>query len=116
MKRVLFLLVLLSACAAPPAPPSPAPVPAPAAGVAGYGPDAYRIDPQASLIAVTVRRAGLLARLGHDHVVAARTLTGFAAPSLGRADIAFRLDQMSVDEPALLRAAGIETRPSAEAI
>jgi hypothetical protein len=76
----------------------------------------YAVDPAASLIAVTVRRGGPLARLGHDHVVASRTVAGFAAPSAGRADISFRADQLSVDEPALRREAGLATEPSAQAI
>jgi hypothetical protein len=74
------------------------------------------IDPTQSLIAVTVRRGGPLARLGHDHVVASRTITGFAAPGQGRADFSFRLDQMTVDEPALRREAGLDTEPSEDAI
>jgi hypothetical protein len=57
-----------------------------------------------------------MARLGHDHVVASRSLTGFAAPGLNRADITFRLDQLTIDESQLLRDAGIGTRPSPETI
>jgi hypothetical protein len=125
MKRVLPLLVLLGACAQPPAPPAPAHAPGVAVpaeveetyrAAAKAGTPVYRIDPQASLIAVTVRRAGLMARLGHDHVVASHGLRGYAAPGLNRADIAFRLDQLSIDEPRLLRDAAISTQPSAEAI
>lgn len=76
----------------------------------------YAVDPGASLLAVTVRRGGLMARLGHDHVVASHALTGFAAPGMGRADVSFRLDQLTVDEPQLLRDAGIATSPSPEAV
>lgn len=121
MRRVLPIVLLLGACAPPPAPPSLPP------SVAAASPDAYRsaaaagaavylVDPEASLIAVTVRRAGLMARLGHDHVIASRSLTGYAAPGLNRADIAFRLDQLRVDEPEPLREADIGTRPPPEAI
>lgn len=74
------------------------------------------VDPHASVIAVTVRRAGLMARLGHDHVVATHALSGYAAPGLNRADLAFRLDQLRVDEPEQLREADIGTRPSSQAI
>jgi polyisoprenoid-binding protein YceI len=49
-------------------------------------------------------------------VVASRSITGFAAPSAGRADFQFRLDQMSVDEPGLRREAAFDTQPSADAI
>src|SRR5690348_7020862 len=37
---------------------------------AAQGQPIYRVDPTASLVVVEVRRAGSLARLGHDHVVA----------------------------------------------
>jgi hypothetical protein len=76
----------------------------------------YAVDPGASLLTVTVRRGGLMARLGHDHVVASHALTGHAAPGMGRADVSFRVDQLTVDEPQLLRDAGIATSPSPEAI
>jgi polyisoprenoid-binding protein YceI len=119
MKRTLPLLLLLAACSQPLAPP---PVPSPAPSPDGYraaaasGAAVYKVDPDASLIAVTVRRAGLMARLGHDHVVASHTLTGYAAPGLGRADLSFRVDQLTVDEPQLLREAGIDTQRSPEAV
>jgi polyisoprenoid-binding protein YceI len=123
MKRVLPLLLLLAACARTPAPPSAPPsAPAPASeadryqAAAASGIAVYTVDPSASLLAVTVRRAGMMARLGHEHVVASRTLRGFAAPGLGRADIAFDLDRMSVDESELLRAADIATQPSPQAV
>jgi len=113
----IAMLAVLAACGqlAPPAPgPAPEPgayraAPAPAVGV-------YTVDPQASLVAVTVRRAGPMARLGHDHVVASHTLAGHVAPGTGSADLSFRLDQMTVDEPQLLREAGIDKQPSAQAV
>jgi polyisoprenoid-binding protein YceI len=118
MKRVLPLLLLLSACGQPLAPPASVPATDPdwyrAAATSGSA--VYTVDPAASLVAVTVRRAGLAARLGHDHVVASHTLAGHAAPGAARADLSFRLDQMSVDEPQLLREAGIATQPSPQAV
>jgi hypothetical protein len=119
--RLLPLLVLLTACGQPLAPQAPL-VPALATGLDAYrtaaasGTAVYAIDPGASLVAVTVRRGGLMARLGHDHVVASHTLTGYAAPGMGRADVSFRLDRLTVDEPQLLRDAGIGTSPSPEAV
>ncbi|KAB8065108.1 YceI family protein [Janthinobacterium violaceinigrum] len=74
------------------------------------------IAPQDSLLTITVRRGGALARLGHDHVVASRTLQGVVAPAPGRAQFQFRLDEMSVDEASLRQAAGLTTTPSADAI
>jgi polyisoprenoid-binding protein YceI len=114
----LPLLLLLGACGQPPVPP----VPGPGADLGSYraaaasGAAVYAVDPGASLITVTVRRAGLMARLGHDHVVASHTLAGYAAPGAGRADVSFRADQMTVDEPQLLRDAGIDTQPSPQAV
>ncbi|AVR99287.1 YceI family protein [Pseudoduganella armeniaca] len=110
-------LLALAACRAP----SPIPVatPAPAAPAAPALPPragTLAIDPAASLIAITVRRGGPLARLGHDHVVAARTIAGSVDPAQGRATLRFRLDELTVDESALRAEAGLDTQPSAEAI
>ena len=93
-----------------PAAPGPATPPAPDAA------RVLQIDSASSLIAVTVRRGGVLARLGHDHVVASRTVTGTVAPAQNRADFRFRLDQLTVDEPDLRRVAGLEKQPSVDAI
>jgi hypothetical protein len=110
--------LLLTACAQPPAPPVPGPVTDLDVyrSAATSGAAVYAVDPGASLLAVTVRRGGLMARLGHDHVVASHTLSGYAAPGMGRADVSFRADQLTVDEPQLLRDAGIATSPSPEAV
>jgi polyisoprenoid-binding protein YceI len=82
-----------------------------AAGVA-----VWVVDSSASTIKVIVRRAGLLARLGHDHVVASRQIRGYVAPDAGHADLEFRLDDMTVDEEALRREALLDTQPSEEDI
>jgi polyisoprenoid-binding protein YceI len=113
MKRYLPLLLLLASCAGQP-PPIPVPVPAPAPATAVH--PGWAIDAAQSLIAVTVRRGGPLARIGHDHVVASRTLEGFVDAATGRAEFRFRLDQLSVDETALRQQAGLDTAPSADAI
>lgn len=120
MMRWLLLLVLMAGCAAPPARP-------PAAAAAGMdaawylraesaGKPILRIDPQQSLITITVRRGGRLAQLGHDHVVASRNLWGFVATDDGRADFQFRLDELTVDEPDLRRDAGLAPPLAIEAI
>ena len=125
MKRLLLLalLALLASCASPPLrqPVIPEPAPALAAedwyrAAAAAGKPVYAVDGAQSLVAITVRRSGALARLGHDHVVASRTLAGFAAPDERRADLHFMLAEMSVDEPALRTEAGLDTQPSADAI
>ncbi len=84
------------------------------------GEPVYRIDPDESLLIVKVYRDGPLARLGHDHVVASRDLTGFAvwpdATGAARADILMPLATLDVDDPALRADAGFESEPSAEDI
>ncbi|WP_249153837.1 YceI family protein [Janthinobacterium lividum] len=114
---------LLAACtpfAPPPAASLPAaPVPAPAMQAPAWqqqGVQVLHIVPQESLLTITVRRGGALARLGHDHVIASRSLQGVVAPAPGRAAFQFRLDEMSVDEESLRQAAGLTTTPSADAI
>ncbi len=75
-----------------------------------------RIDSEQSLIVATVRRGGILARLGHDHVVASHNVSGTVSPAQNRADLTFRLDEMKIDEADLRRTAGLEKQPSADAI
>lgn len=122
-KTCLLLLALLGGCVAPPPPlPPVTPVVQPDTGASWYqkaaaaGKKVYAIDSAQSRVTVTVRRGGPMARLGHDHVVASRAISGFVAPDAGRADFHFRLDQMTVDEPELRRAAGLDTQPSDDAI
>jgi hypothetical protein len=80
------------------------------------GSEVLRIDPARSLIVIEVRRAGSLANLGHDHVVASHDVRGYVAPGETRADFYIRLDQLVVDEPALRTEAGFDTQPSESAI
>lgn len=75
-----------------------------------------QINDEASQITIIVRRGGLLARLGHDHVILVKHLVGSVDRQHNRASLEFRLDQMEVDPPALRLAAGLSTQPSAEAI
>lgn len=79
---------------------------------AALGQPIYRIDPARSLVTLTVRRSGTLARLGHDHVVASHGAQGYVSPQAGRADLYFSLDELTVDEPALRVEAGLDTQPS----
>ncbi|WP_229418653.1 YceI family protein [Pseudoduganella flava] len=118
------IAVLLAACAVPSPPPPPAPPTAPAAAPAepyaglleGRYPGPLLKIGDDALIAITVRRGGPLARLGHDHVVAARRITGYAAPAAGLAALRFQLAEMTVDEGPLREEAGLTTQPSPDAI
>lgn len=72
---VWFAVLLLTACGAPKIRPETAPEaarPLPAAGI-----PAYQIDPAQSELRLLVYRAGPLARLGHNHVIINRALTGW---------------------------------------
>ena len=82
-------------------------------GLARSGQPVFEVDPARSIVIIEVRRAGTLANLGHDHVVASHDLRGFVAPREGRADVYVRVADLAVDEPALRTAAGFQTEPSA---
>ena len=124
--RTTFLLACAVLAACTPLPPAPAQAPARAspATISATSAPAWQqpgmrvlhIVAQESLLTITVRGGGALARLGHDHVIASRTLQGVVTPAPGRAQFQFRLDQMSVDEEGLRQAAGLTTTPSADAI
>jgi polyisoprenoid-binding protein YceI len=119
----IVLAGALAACAVPP----PAPVADDAQRPPGF-PDAYyldaakkgtavyAIDPKASLVVIEVRRAGTLAQLGHDHVVASHDARGYVAPADGRADLYVRLDRLAVDERDLRSEAKLESQPPDDAI
>jgi hypothetical protein len=76
------------------------------------GKPVFRVDPAESLVVIEVRRAGSLARLGHDHVVASHEVAGYVATDEGRADLYLALARMRVDEPALRKQAGFDTQPA----
>ena len=83
---------------------------------AAQGRQVFRVDPGLSLVVIEVRRAGSLARLGHDHVVASHDVHGYVLPDAGRADLYVPLDRLVVDEPELRAEARFDTQPSADAI
>ena len=118
-------LLLVAGCGAPPTLPdapdgAPAGFPASSYATASAGETVYEIDTARSLVQVLVYRGGALAKLGHDHVIAARDVTGFLRHTdLGgerfqmTGDLYLPLAAMTVDEPALREAAGFDTTPSA---
>jgi hypothetical protein len=86
------LALLLAACGAPPPrPPNTHPAaPPPASPAAAHG-TAYRIDASHSELRLLVYRAGVMAALGHDHVIVNRALEGWANPAGSSAGAAFFL-------------------------
>jgi hypothetical protein len=76
----------------------------------------FQVEPAQSLVVIEVRRAGSLAQLGHDHVVASHDVRGYVAPNENRADLYVRLDALVVDEPELRARAAFDTQPSEAAI
>jgi hypothetical protein len=82
----------------------------------GRGEPVYAIEPARSLVVLEVRRAGRLARLGHDHVVASHDVQGYVAPDARRADLFVRLDELVVDEVDLRNEAGFGARPPDAAV
>lgn len=116
---LIVVTALLAACASerpsPPRASARGPADFPSAyylGLVEQGQPVFRIDPERSLVVIEVRRAGSLAQLGHDHVVASHAVAGYIAPDQGRADLYATLDTLVVDEPALRREAGFETQPA----
>lgn len=116
-----LLMAVLAACGSAPIPPDRqaahvrAPQDFPAdfyERAAARGGTVHRVDAANSLVTLTVGRAGSLARLGHDHVIASRSVQGWVAPGLGRADLYVPLAELTVDEPALRAQAGLDTRPT----
>ncbi|HYD63078.1 MAG TPA: YceI family protein [Noviherbaspirillum sp.] len=127
MRRAFLALscALLAACVARlPSPPSlPADVQAPADFPQAYylqaaanGKTVLQVKPEQSLIAVEVRRGGMLAGLGHDHLVASRDVRGLVLPSEGREDLYLPLSLLTVDEAGLRAEAGMDTKPNQDAI
>jgi len=118
---VAALVVALAACAGKPAGSLPGEAPV-AVGHAdsdyrarlARGATVFRIDTARSLAVAEVRRAGVLAQFGHDHVVSSRDVSGFVVPDEGRADLSMPLGLLVVDDPALRAEAGFETTPSAD--
>jgi hypothetical protein len=82
---VLLAAAGLAACAPGPRLRAPA-GPAEAIAPADLGGELYLIDPAESEIHLLVYRAGALARLGHNHVIAARGFSGRVSFSAGSGD------------------------------
>jgi len=84
--------------------------------LAREGRPVFRSEEARSLVVIEVHRGGSLARMGHDHVIAAHRVQGFIAADDKRADLYFRLEDLVVDEPELREQAKLTTHPSADDI
>jgi YceI-like domain len=71
-----------------------------------------QVDPELTVITIIVRRAGLLARLGHDHVITSDDESGAvwlgADPASSRFEVRFPVEKLEVDLAAARAAAGAE--------
>ena len=114
---MIAALVILAGCrsTSEPAPPAKAsqsrsPISAPAALHAGT--QALQVDPDRTVVTVIVRRAGPLARLGHDHVITSADESGSVWLGSTPADSSFELTlpvaSFEVDLPEARAAAGPE--------
>ena len=115
-----LLVGMLASCVVPrahrvpPSQPAPqAPMPNPAMPVAPPTQvERWQVSSEQSLITIEVWRAGSMARLGHNHVIAARQITGelLLAQPLQRSTVTLSLPvaAFSVDEPPLRALAGAD--------
>jgi polyisoprenoid-binding protein YceI len=75
--------------------------------------ETYRVDPERSLLAVRLYRAGPAGPLAHDHVVEATEIAGRIAydqarPEAASVAVEVRTASLRVDEPAARRRLGLE--------
>jgi hypothetical protein len=91
--------------------PRESPAAAPAAAPAAHG-MRYRIDPKQSELRVLVYRAGMMASLGHNHVIVNRALSGWVTVADQPSSAAFALSvpaaDFVVDEAEARRAEGAD--------
>jgi polyisoprenoid-binding protein YceI len=121
MRRISAVLLLASVFALPGCAPRPRVEQPPAVKVpeaqapALAGARVYTIDPASSQVHVLVYRGGPMARLGHNHVMSARALTGriWLHRDLTRSgfELSFPVAQLAVDDREARLAAGPEFPP-----
>ncbi|MDX1379657.1 MAG: YceI family protein [Xanthomonadales bacterium] len=130
MRRAAGLLcVLLAACQPQPVPDTSAPQPPPSQASADWPPVAYqaddahtwRVQPGDSRVDLVVRRAGPLARFGHDHVLSTTAVEGWLrwnpeAPGSAHGDLRVAVAELDVDAPAARARHDVDGDPSADDI
>ena len=114
---VLAVLVIVAGCRSTTAPPpstnaSQSQSVDSAVTATRAGTRTLQVDPERTVVTVFVRRAGPLARLGHDHVITSADEAGSVRLGNTPADSSFELtlpvDRLQVDLPAARAAAGLE--------
>lgn len=116
---LIGLCLLLAACPRPLRPPAPTPTepPAPTTPAAPdtRGAAVYEVSSQSSQLAIYVFRGGKFSKLGHNHVMTSRDLTGRAwvHPDFARSgfELSFPVAQLVVDDAEARRAAGADFPP-----
>jgi polyisoprenoid-binding protein YceI len=121
MTTVVLLGVLLAGCPGrvrtpPPTVPTPAPAPVQPAPVPERpetkGATLYTVDPEASDVNILVYRGGVMARLGHNHVVTPKSLRGGVSlhPDAAKStfELSFPVAELVVDDPQARQAAGAD--------
>lgn len=119
ISAVVLLGALLAGCPGrvrPPPQPTPAPVPVPTQPApekpAIKGATLYIVDPVASSVNIFVYRGGVMARLGHNHVMTARSLKGEVSmrPQLAQSsfELEFPVAELVVDDAQARQAAGAD--------
>jgi polyisoprenoid-binding protein YceI len=113
----VVLLAVLTSCRTTTKPPPSANASqsqsmAAAAATTGAATRRLQVDPERTVVTVIVRRAGPLAKLGHDHVITSADEAGSVWLGSTPADSSFELtlpvDRFDVDLPAARAAAGVE--------
>ncbi len=74
------------------------------ASLGASGGRVFRLNPKTSTLRMVAFRGGKAAKFGHNHVLAAPEFQGFfhlasEGPAASRFDLAFRLDQLTFDDP-----------------
>lgn len=82
--------------------------------------DLYKVDSDLSIILIRAYRGGLMAKLGHDHIVASQNMQGYIRidKKTGecRADFYAPLESLDVDNKIFRAAENLDTTPSPEDI
>ena len=113
-------VLALNACRTPPPPPPQLPPAAPPAPViVPERIDHYRVDDEASQVLILVYRDGRMARLGHNHVLRVRQLSGEVVVPKDTVNTTFTLEfpvaALSIDETALRAEQGEDFKATIDA-